>query len=1225
MKHRVYRTLSMLIALALLAGLPVPVLAEDAASPSENWDYTIVQDHVPTVVSMGDSFSSGEGAWEYFSQEKPIEERVRDQDWLGHRGKTAWSGLLTFRDEDGKRVALNTLRYDQQEPREISPEDARWFFVASSGAVVADFDANQEKAYSVQVFDTPKGADSAAKYMTLSELRDYYTSSNGKMGILDRLGMWTSQKLNAHILEDSEKGSDADGLCKEKIMLPQNDIFSTMPGGGENVEYVTLTIGGNDLEFVPIIVTASADIFQDALQARLEALSRSELRKIDDLKPMGVADYARLLIAAEASRSAKLSESNGALVNKLSASVDHFFKNTRADLEKVYRKIHVEAPNAVILVAGYPQLFSGASPNLFFTEQDIRQINAKVALCNRLLAELIRQCREEGREEDRLPIYFVPVDVPGAFEGHGAYSDDPYITPVLLKVTRDIKGVVKFANAMSKARDAADWLTHPIQTAIHSMNPFLFLTQELGPQILELFMDPEEEDQVTAEEASLLDFLMVDNSQWPGYDQELVTTMKSEKAGLSKEIDNLSSFLATISGNAEITVLTDTIKGMAGDAYYCLKGVTSTSSASIHPNVKGHQVYAKCVQEYIETRVPIEVTGTVRQTDENLALSPAPSGSKVVLRLKGGPVSEGSERLSDLKQDDEVYKGAVQGEYTAAIAKDGSFKVKALSGTYELEVQDKDGNALLLYGMDGKTSVEVELMHHNSKGLDVRVMAMQEISGRVFAYDEDGNPMDIDCALYPVEMNFANVGMNDTRDGVRMPGGEVVENQAHDAASIVGSFALESIPKKGAEYKLRVPIGTTGIALWTPLTGVSLPLYDNDTGVIWVDVTAEKPVRQDMILKVENVQLIGRVTAKDSSGFPRDYDLSQYPLELELSQGKKKETWSTESVSANGTTFSMEMAPGDYTIRLAGQYRKAGYTLNDAKDNALTLTLPMGKPTTHDLSISVSDQKLSGTVYACTRDGDRVDCDFGEGNPLLLKFLDADGNEVASWETASIGKRGAGYSLMLPPGTYTVAAATKDGAAMGVHSDSDEAFTVTIPLGASAKSDIMLDVKNRDYLGTWSNEITVSGFMGVSAGIKLSLEIEESKISLKMAETADMSALGGLGLGTPPESGDNEETYEGTWSETDDGIAMDFSDGKVYFTRLNDDQLYLDLDRLEQDTAAQGSANAYLLELLRTLSYMDVGSMMGMFGGFDMEFGFNMNDMMGVDSMDDIFVFTREK
>ena len=149
--------------------------------------------------------------------------------------------------------------------------------------------------------------------------------------------------------------------------------------------------------------------------------------------------------------------------------------------------------------------------------------------------------------------------------------------------------------------------------------------------------------------------------------------------------------------------------------------------------------------------------------------------------------------------------------------------------------------------------------------------------------------------------------------------------------------------------------------------------------------------------------------------------------------------------------------------------------------------------------------------------------------------------------------------------------------------------------------------------------------MGVSAGVKLSLEIEESKISLKMAETADMSSLYGLGLGDVPESGGNEDTYVGTWSETDEGIAMDFSDGKVYFTRLNDDQLYLDLDRLERDAAAQGSTNAYLLELLRTFSYMDVGSMMGLFGGLDMEFGFNMNDMMGVDSVDDIFVFTREK
>ncbi len=1211
MKHRVYQTLSILIALALLAGLPVPVLAEDAASPTESWNYTIIQEHVPLVVSMGDSYSSGEGARRYFSQDKPIEKRVQDQDWLGHRGETAWSGLLSFRDEEGQFVRLNQLRYDQQEPRAISKEDARWFFVASSGAVTRDFKEKQGKAFSIRVFKAPQGA-ADAEYMTVNDLQTYYASSDGQLGVVDTLMLWLDELTSpSKILEDNEKGWSEDNkkLAEEQLIEPQMDIFDKLPDGGESVEYVTLTLGGNDLGFAEIIVTAVKDFYDDAVQAACGALEPYAESDIEALEALGEDTYASLQLAKMAALGSTLAETLGALPQKLKQSLEKFKKETKIDLETVYKEIHAKAPNAVILVAGYPQLLDGAASNLFFSDQNIRAINGKVAEFNGLLAELIEECRE-GKEG--IPIYFVPVDGEGAFKGRGAYSENPLISPVLLKVTRQI-------DAALKVKDAYEWATDPLMEAIKA------IINKLGPQVLEVLMDPEDWKKSQARSARLREFLMLDDVEWPGYDQELINEIEVEDEGSRAKRGAIENMLISLPGKSKVLYLTSVIKNLVANKDRYINAVTATSSASIHPTVEGHEVYAQCVQEYIETRVPIEVTGTVCQANENLELSPVPSGSTVVLRLKGGPVSEGSERLSDLKQDDEVYKGAVKGEYTAAVAKDGSFKIKALSGTYELEVQDKDGNALLLYGMDGKTSVEVALMHHNSKDLDVRVMAMQEISGRVFAYDEDGNPMEMDCAIYPVEMNFANVGMNDTRDGVRMPSGEVVENQAHDAASIVGSFALESIPKKGAEYKLRVPIGTTGIALWTPLTGVSLPLYDNDTGVIWVDVTAEKPVRQDVILKVENVQLIGRVTARDSSGFPRDYDLSQYPLELELNQGKKKETWSTESVSASGTTFSMEMAPGDYTIRLAGQYKKAGYSLSDAKDNALTLTLPMGKPTTHDLSISVSDQKLSGTVYACTRDGDRVDCDFGEGNPLLLKFLDADGNEVASWETASIGKRGAGYSLMLPPGTYTVAAATKDGAAMGVHSDSDEAFTVTIPLGASAKSDIMLDVKNRDYLGTWSNEITVSGFMGVSAGVKLSLEIEESKITLKMAETADMSALGGLGLGNPPESGGNEETYEGTWSETDDGIAMDFSDGKVYFTRLNDDQLYLDLDRLEQDTAAQGSANAYLLELLRTLSYMDVGSMMGMFGGFDMEFGFNMNDMMGVDSMDDIFVFTREK
>lgn len=104
------------------------------------------------------------------------------------------------------------------------------------------------------------------------------------------------------------------------------------------------------------------------------------------------------------------------------------------------------------------------------------------------------------------------------------------------------------------------------------------------------------------------------------------------------------------------------------------------------------------------------------------------------------------------------------------------------------------------------------------------------------------------------------------------------------------------------------------------------------------------------------------------------------------------------------------------------------------------------------------------------------------------------------------------------------------------------------------------------------------------------------------------------------------EAYEGKWTETDDGIAMNISGYNLYFIRLNENQLYMDLDRLEQDAVDEGAGEmVLLLEALKSIAYMDVGSLFGLFGGFDMDFGFNTYDMMGIDSLDDMFVFTREK
>ncbi|MBP5660298.1 MAG: hypothetical protein J6X08_03070, partial [Lachnospiraceae bacterium] len=46
------------------------------------------------IVSMGDSYSSGDGLEPYYGQDKAIEKRIKDQDWLGHRSTISWPALI---------------------------------------------------------------------------------------------------------------------------------------------------------------------------------------------------------------------------------------------------------------------------------------------------------------------------------------------------------------------------------------------------------------------------------------------------------------------------------------------------------------------------------------------------------------------------------------------------------------------------------------------------------------------------------------------------------------------------------------------------------------------------------------------------------------------------------------------------------------------------------------------------------------------------------------------------------------------------------------------------------------------------------------------------------------------------------------------------------------------------------------------------------------------------
>ena len=263
------------------------------------------------IVSLGDSYSSGEGIEPYYNQQAA--KRYTDPDFLAHRSKKSWPGELTLPGVPGT-MADN--------------RDKNWFFAAASGAKVKHIWESQQKIGRSRV---SHASDNTPHYRT-----------------------YPAQKL-----------------------APQIEIFNAL--GDRKADYVTLTLGGNDAGFGEIITQAIAGhtyVGISFLKLKLASLWRRFYA------PNGIRD----------------------------------------SLLKAYRLIAEAAgPQAQIIVAGYPKLFSPYGSRTLFSRQAASIMNDAVSDLNNHIEYLIGMLRSSG-----LPIHFVSVEK--EFEAHGAYSsfsDDP--------------------------------------------------------------------------------------------------------------------------------------------------------------------------------------------------------------------------------------------------------------------------------------------------------------------------------------------------------------------------------------------------------------------------------------------------------------------------------------------------------------------------------------------------------------------------------------------------------------------------------------------------------------------------------------------------------------------------------------------------------------------------------------------------------------------------------
>lgn len=306
----------------LLSVIPTCVSAADESDPV-------------IVVSLGDSYSSGEGIEPFYYQWQDVSDKIYNENWLAHRSEKSWPSQLVI-----PGISGSTGDYDVINNKDT--EECKWYFKAVSGAETKHFDL-EEQDKSKEVF-----------------------------------------KMKRHLLYDEY-------FQNENAKLPlQLSVFDDIP---ENtVDYVTMSVGGNDVDFTKIVTTC--------------ALKSTHIHFIND--------------------------DNKAIKKEMKALWESF-DTTKANLKRVYTAVSSKAGSeATVIVAGYPKLFDKTGKGVLISEEEATVVNENVTKFNEKLKELVSECRQEGYS-----IYF--VDVENEFDGHEAYThskkaskDGCWINPIWL-------------------------------------------------------------------------------------------------------------------------------------------------------------------------------------------------------------------------------------------------------------------------------------------------------------------------------------------------------------------------------------------------------------------------------------------------------------------------------------------------------------------------------------------------------------------------------------------------------------------------------------------------------------------------------------------------------------------------------------------------------------------------------------------------------------------------
>ena len=231
-----------------------------------------------------------------------------------------------------------------------------------------------------------------------------------------------------HLTTAQTKETNITGQSTSKDLPAQLEAFEEFAkpkGWMKEVDYVTVTIGGNDIGFTDIITLAIAE--------ELEASNTDN-------------DYTISSVCTYIKDGRTL---DGVLEEKLN-SLDSTTEGIGIDIKNAYKAILNKvslSPNVKVIVAGYPALLNSSEfvipidtsfsvsilgqpvtinlkKDVTFRSATSKKINDAVSEFNQKLESIVNDLRTEGYTN----IYFVSVE--DKFNGYEAYTTKPYINPV---------------------------------------------------------------------------------------------------------------------------------------------------------------------------------------------------------------------------------------------------------------------------------------------------------------------------------------------------------------------------------------------------------------------------------------------------------------------------------------------------------------------------------------------------------------------------------------------------------------------------------------------------------------------------------------------------------------------------------------------------------------------------------------------------------------------------